>query len=1080
MRLKLAQKIPLLVVLATLVTGLVVAYADYDRAARELAAAAEDRLGALLESRRLALEEYLETLRRDLRSQAGNPFIEEAYSSFLVGWDEVGERAAERLRHFYIEANPYSPQERDRLDHPNDPSIYSLAHNRFHPRLRQFARDFGYSDLLLIDATGRVIYSVRKRDDFAATVTDRPHAAGGLRRAWEAVIATHARTRQPDLQVFVDFEPYEPFPGRSVAFLAAPLLDPAGALTGVLALEIPTDRINRIMQAATGLGRSGDVFIVGADYMMRSDSRVSGRTTLFARAVHTAPVEAGLGGGSGIMISEEMGPDATPAVLLAAYASLDFLGARWAVVATADLAEVHAPVTRMRERAIISGLAVTFVVAVLGLLVVRRLVVRPLTAATEALRRLSAGDRDVPLPPVHSGDEVADIVRALAVFRDNLAERDRLAAAHAGEIRNREVRQRLAEAIEAISDGFALYDADERLVIANSKFMQTYGPGAESLMPGTPYTAFLHHAADSGMFDEAVVDRDGFIARRLEQFRHPGAGVERRLTDGRWLRIADFRTHDGGTVCIRSDITDHKQSEERFRAIVEGAADAIVTMDGNGRIVEFNKAAERIFGRRRRDVVGLPIADTLLPPASRGSDGEALRRYLATGDLQQREQRLEAVGQRGDGSVFPIELTVTQMPMAGARACAAFIRDITDRKRVEEELTAYRGHLEELVESRTAAQRQAEERLITAINTFKGGFALYDTDEKLVLCNDKVCDFMPEVANLMVPGTPMEAITAAIARGLGKDDAWVSERLALYRRRETFYADRLLPDGRWIETMVDHTPDGSTLFVITDISAHKEAAEALRVALERERELNQLQREFVSMTSHEFRTPLAIIDASTQRLMRRRATLAEGDFLNLGTEIRSAVARMVGLIDAILSASRLDSGEIRFAPQSCDLRHILTEVCHRQQALTRNHVILCEVDDLPDRLVADSTLLDQVVTNLLANAVKYSPKGGQVLVKGWREGDRALFSVSDQGVGIPPEDLPRLFQRFFRARTSTGIAGTGIGLNFVKRLVEMHGGTITVQSVEGGGSTFTVDLPMRPAAGAGGARALAEAALDDV
>lgn len=1064
MRLKLAQKIPLLVVLATLVTGLVVAYADYDRAARELSTAAEERLEALLESRRLALEEYLDTLRRDLRSQLANPLLEEAYSSFLVGWDEVGERASEKLRHFYIDANPYSPQDRDRLDHPNDPSIFSLAHNRFHPRLRQFTQDFGYADLLLVDATGRVIYSVKKRGDFAVTVTDRPFAATGLRRVWEAVIAIHDRTRQPDLQVFVDFSAYDPWQGRSVAFLAAPLLDPAGALTGVLVLEIPTERINRIVQAATGLGSSGDVFIVGADHMMRSDSRVSGRTTLFARAVHTAPVEAALAGGSGIMVSEEMGPDGAPTQLLAAYAPLDFLGARWAVVATADLAEVHAPVTRMRERAILSGLAVTFVVAVLGLLVVRRLVVRPLTGATEALRRLSAGDRDVTLPPVRSSDEVGDIVRALGVFRDNLAERDRLAAAHAAETRNREVRQRLAEAIEAISDGFALYDAEERLVIANSKFMQTYGPGAETLMPGTPYLDFLCHAADSGMFDEAVINRDGFIARRLEQFRDPGTMVERRLTDGRWLRIADFRTQDGGTVCIRSDITEHKQSEERFRAIVEGAADAIVTMDGQGRIVEFNKAAERIFGRRRRDVVGTLIVETLVPAEMRKGHAEGIRRYLATGELRHREQRMEALGLRADGSTFPIELTVTQMPMMGARTCAAFIRDITDRKRVEEELAAYRGHLEELVESRTAAQRQAEERLVTAIKTFKGGFALYDADEKLVLCNDQVRDFMPEVGSLLQPGTPMESITRAIAQGLGQDEAWIAERLDLYRRREAFQAERQLPDGRWIETMVDHTPDGSTLFVITDISAHKQAADALRAALERARELNQLQREFVSMTSHEFRTPLAIIDASTQRLMRRRATLGEQDFVNLGTEIRAAVARMVGLIDAILSASRLDSGEIRFAPQDCDLRHIVTEVCHRQQALTRNHVILCEVDALPDRLIADGTLLDQVVTNLLANAVKYSPKGGQVLVKGWQEGERALFSVSDQGVGIPPEDLPRLFQRFFRARTSTGIAGTGIGLNFVKRLVEMHGGGISVQSVEGAGTTFTVELPLRPPA----------------
>ena len=234
----------------------------------------------------------------------------------------------------------------------------------------------------------------------------------------------------------------------------------------------------------------------------------------------------------------------------------------------------------------------------------------------------------------------------------------------------------------------------------------------------------------------------------------------------------------------------------------------------------------------------------------------------------------------------------------------------------------------------------------------------------------------------------------------------------------------------------------------------------LSEALENERKYNALHREFVSMASHEFRTPLAIIDGAAQRLIRRAGRMTPEDLVERGGKIRHAVSRMIGLVDSTLSASRMEAGRIELEPEPCSLHNVLEAVCARQQEIAPDHKIRLALEDAPDLMVADPKQLDQIFTNLLSNAVKYSPQKGPIDVVATREGDLAAVSVSDRGVGIPKDELPKLFERFFRASTSTGIPGTGIGLNLVRELVRMHGGTLGVESTEAVGSTFIVRLPI--------------------
>lgn len=243
----------------------------------------------------------------------------------------------------------------------------------------------------------------------------------------------------------------------------------------------------------------------------------------------------------------------------------------------------------------------------------------------------------------------------------------------------------------------------------------------------------------------------------------------------------------------------------------------------------------------------------------------------------------------------------------------------------------------------------------------------------------------------------------------------------------------------------------------------EEKSRQLTMALEQERLLNVQQRQFVSMASHEFRTPLAVIDAAAQRLVRRKEKTDPQFIAAKVAQIRHSVDRIVELMESILSFEKLEAGKIDIHPADCSLQKLLTDCCGRQQQVARNHHINLSVVDLPETIIGDRSALEQVFTNLLSNAVKYAPGAPDIDVSAWRDGNNIKVSVTDRGLGIDREDLPHMFERYFRARTSSGIAGTGIGLNLVKQIVELHDGRIDVESETHKGTTFTVTLPIKAA-----------------
>ena len=251
------------------------------------------------------------------------------------------------------------------------------------------------------------------------------------------------------------------------------------------------------------------------------------------------------------------------------------------------------------------------------------------------------------------------------------------------------------------------------------------------------------------------------------------------------------------------------------------------------------------------------------------------------------------------------------------------------------------------------------------------------------------------------------------------------------------------------------------------LSQHELALQAsmLEKMLEDERRLTALQRNFVSMASHEFRTPLTIIDGHAQRMIKMKDRLGAGDIAQRAGKLRGAVLQMTNLIDNLLNSSRLLDGDagINFHPAKIDLALLLREVCQSHHEIAPGAQIQ---DDIGEKLMlfGDPKLLNLVFSNILSNAIKYSPSDGLINISAAFESEKVIVTVQDHGIGIPEKDLERLFERYYRGSNVSSIAGTGVGLHLVKVVVELHGGDIKVESREGKGSRFTVMLPMKPLA----------------
>jgi PAS domain S-box-containing protein len=383
--------------------------------------------------------------------------------------------------------------------------------------------------------------------------------------------------------------------------------------------------------------------------------------------------------------------------------------------------------------------------------------------------------------------------------------------------------------------------------------------------------------------------------------------------------------------------------ESRYRKLLHAAPDAILEVNEEGRILILNEAVERMFGYSRAELLGLSV-DQLVPASMRGGHAQHRDAYAKRPNTRPMGTGLELQGQRKDGSLFPVEISLSPNWIDGSLHVIASVRDITERKVVEDRIRALREQY---------------------------------------------------TAELTIKNEQLEA-----------------------RNREVERA-------------------------------------------------NRQKNEFLASMSHELRTPLHTIIGFSELLTEQlEGPLGEKQQRFVGHILQDA-RHLLELINEILDISKIESGRLELKRESFDFGQCVEEVLAgiRHQAAAKN-ITLENKNRFHDSLYADRLRVKEILYNLLSNAVKFTPESGHVWVEAFSEGDILHVSVCDTGIGIPEKEHPSIFEKFYQVGDASGGTreGTGLGLPITKHLVELHGGSISVESRPGQGSRFHLTLPLQPAA----------------
>ncbi len=514
---------------------------------------------------------------------------------------------------------------------------------------------------------------------------------------------------------------------------------------------------------------------------------------------------------------------------------------------------------------------------------------------------------------------------------------------------------------------------------------------------------------------------------------------------------------DGEPVVIAFiiDITERKNREQielSMGRLFDQSFNEIYIFDSQTlKYMRLNPAAKNNIGYSMKELAQMTPAD--IKPEISIVEFQSIIQPLRDGSLK---VKFETIHQRKDGTTYPIEghLQLTTFDMKPV--FMAIILDISERKAAEKKLREYSRELEQEVKDRTVKLRESQ-KLYSAIarNFPDGTINVFDRDLRYVFVEGKELYALGISSDMLIGTKYVDRLAPEIAKQTAIDLMEVfngqARSIDIEYRQNDYNLDAVpIPsdDGK-----ISHI-----LVIERNVTERKKELDQVQRALEHERELNILKSRFVSTASHEFRTPLSTILSSVSLLSRYETKQDQVKREKHIERIKSSVKNLTGILNDFLSLDKLETGVVQSQPKLFDLMTFIQEICDQVAPTLKTHQHIRYHHQGDKEVLLDKHILTNVLLNLLSNASKYSGEGKAIdLTTRFTDGN-LVISVKDQGIGISKEDQKHLFKRFFRSNNAINIAGTGLGLNIVKKYVGLLDGEIDFYSELGTGSTFNVKL----------------------
>lgn len=491
-----------------------------------------------------------------------------------------------------------------------------------------------------------------------------------------------------------------------------------------------------------------------------------------------------------------------------------------------------------------------------------------------------------------------------------------------------------------------------------------------------------------------------------------------------------------------------------FASINEG----VIIVNREGVILLANPRAKELFGYNLDELEGSKI-ETLIPMGSREKHVGLRSDYHQNPHKRSMGAGMNLQASRKDGSLFYVEISLNHFKMNEEVFVAALITDISIRVEQEKQIRELNADLEKKVTERTQ-QVQESQGLYSAIarNFPNGTINVFDRNLNYIFVEGKEL-FQLGITSEKLIGTSYlkrlsEEIRPRIQVALMEVFEGASHDFEL-EYKEQFYRLTAVPLSKKNEAV------DKILVVEQNITSQKIASQQLEEALKKEKSLNEMKSRFVSMASHEFRTPLSTVLSSVSLIDKY---IENGSYENTPKHIKRIKNSVKGLTDILndfLSVDKLENQKTEIKLSCFDYAAFVKEMVEDMQSMCQDGQVLdWKIDAKNTEIISDLNILRNISYNLLTNAIKYSKEGQTIIYHSTVTDKELILTVQDAGIGIPEQEQKQLFSRFFRAKNATNIKGTGLGLTIVKSYLDMLDGTITFTSEENKGTTFIVTIPL--------------------